>query len=55
MKPSPVMTAEREQVAAAILKARDKKTDVIYTLGRWCLGMAIIRAIPEPIFKKLSL
>ncbi|MCO5791471.1 MAG: SDR family oxidoreductase [Blastomonas sp.] len=55
MKLSPVMTAEPEQVADAILKAQDKKADVIYTLGRWRLVMAIIRAIPEPIFKKLSL
>lgn len=55
MKLSPVMTAEPEQVAAAIIKAQDKKSDVIYSLGRWRLVMAIIRAIPEPIFKKLSL
>lgn len=55
MKLAPVMTAEPEQVAAAILKAQDKKTDVLYTLGRWRLVMAVIRAIPEPIFKRLSL
>lgn len=55
MKLSPVMTAEPEQVADAILKAQAKKADVIYTLARWRLVMAIIRAIPEPIFKKLSL
>lgn len=55
MKLSPVMTAEPEQVADAILKAQDKKADVIYTLGRWRMVMAVIRAIPEPIFKKLSL
>lgn len=55
MKLSPVMTAEPEQVAEAIIKAQHKKADVIYTLGRWRLVMAIIRAIPEPIFKKLSL
>lgn len=55
MKLSPVMTAEPEQVAAAIIKAQDKRSDVIYTLGRWRLVMSVIRAIPEPIFKKLSL
>lgn len=55
MKLSPVMTAEPEQVARAIIKAQGRKTDVIYTLGRWRLIMAIIRAIPEPVFKKLSL
>lgn len=55
MKLSPVMTAEPEQVADAILKAQDKKADVIYTLGRWRMVMAIIRAIPERVFKRLSL
>ncbi len=55
MKLSPVMTAEPKQVADAIIKAHAKRRDVIYTLGRWRLVMAIIRAIPEPIFKKLSL
>lgn len=55
MKLPPVMTADPEQVATAIIKAQGKKADVIYTLGRWRLVMAIIRAIPEPIFKKLSL
>lgn len=55
MNLSPVMTAEPEQVAAAIMAAQGKRADVIYTLGRWRLVMAIIRAIPEPIFKKLSL
>ncbi|WP_017670771.1 SDR family oxidoreductase [Blastomonas sp. AAP53] len=55
MKLSPVMTAEPEQVASAIIKAQGKKSDVIYTLGRWRLVMAVVRAIPEPIFKKLSL
>lgn len=55
MKLSPVMTAEPEQVAAAILKAHEKKCDVIYTLGRWRIVMMVIRAIPEMAFKKLSL
>ena len=55
MKLSPVMTAEPKQVAAAIIRAHGTKSDVIYTLGRWRPVMAIIRAIPERIFKKLSL
>lgn len=50
-----IMTAKPEQVADAIIKAQGKKTDVLYTLARWRLVMAIIRAIPEPIFKKLPL
>jgi short-subunit dehydrogenase len=55
MKLSPVMTAEPAQVADAIIAAQAKRRDVIYTLARWRLVMAIIRAIPESIFKKLSL
>lgn len=55
MKLSPIMTAEPEQVADAIIEAQSKKTDVLYTLARWRMVMAIIRAIPEPIFKKLPL
>jgi short-subunit dehydrogenase len=55
MELSPVMTAEPEQVATAILTAHEKKSDVIYTLGLWRVVMIIIRAIPEKIFKKLSL
>jgi short-subunit dehydrogenase len=55
MKLPPFMTAEPEQVATAILKAHEKKSDVIYTLGLWRVVMMIIRAVPEKIFKKLSL
>ena len=52
--PAP-LTAKPEQVASAVLKAHRKGRDVIYVLGRWRLIMAIIRAIPEGIFKRLSL
>lgn len=55
MKLPPVMTAEPDQVADAIIKAQRGRRDVLYTLGRWRLVMAIIRAIPEPVFKRLSL
>jgi short-subunit dehydrogenase len=49
------VTAEPGQVAQAIIRAHSNRRDVIYTLGRWRLIMAIIRAIPEGMFKKLSL
>jgi len=49
------VTAEPQQVSDAIIRAQGRKSDVIYTLARRRLNMAIIRAIPEPIFKKLSL
>ena len=55
MKLPPPLTASPEQVADAILRAHDKRRDVLYVLGRWRLVMTIIAAIPESIFKKLSL
>lgn len=55
LKLPPVMTAEPGQVADAIIAAHERRRDVIYTLGRWRPVMAIIRAIPEPVFKRLSL
>lgn len=51
----PALTARPEQVAAAILAAHDRRRDVIYVLGRWRWVMAVIRAIPERVFKRLSL
>ena len=50
-----VLTAKPEDVAKAILKAHAQRRDVIYVKGRWRLVMAVIRAIPEGIFKKLSI
>ncbi len=51
----PPLTASPEQVAKDILKAVKKKKNVLYTLWMWRYIMLIIRLIPEPIFKKLSL
>jgi decaprenylphospho-beta-D-erythro-pentofuranosid-2-ulose 2-reductase len=67
VKPGPVDTAmtfnldklpllvQPEIVAEACLKAAKKGTEVIYVPGPWRLIMAIIRHIPERIFKKLSI
>lgn len=52
--PAP-LTAEPEEVGAAILKAVAKKTNVIYTRPIWRIVMAVIRNIPEPLFKKTSI
>lgn len=49
------LTAEPAEVGAAVLKAVQKKTNVIYTRSIWRVVMAVIRNIPEPIFKKTSL
>lgn len=49
------LTAQPEEVAEAILKALRRGRDVVYVRGVWRLIMAVIRAIPERIFKRLSL
>ncbi|WP_137699615.1 SDR family oxidoreductase [Marimonas lutisalis] len=49
------LVAPPEKVAADILRAVEKKKNVIYTPFFWRYIMTIIRSIPEPIFKKLSI
>ena len=48
------LVATPDKIAADILKAVEKRKDVIYTPGFWRLIMGIITAIPERMFKKLS-
>ncbi len=67
IKPGPVKTsmtagmkgsgkfADVDAVAATLVKAIDKGTDVVYVPGIWRILMAVIRAVPESIFKKLNL
>ena len=67
IKPGPVKTAMTEgmkgsgkfadvdAVAASLVKAIDKGTDVVYVPGIWCVIMAVIRVIPERVFKKMNL
>ena len=67
IKPGPVKTsmtegmkgsdkfADVEAVAATLVKSIDKGTDVIYVPGIWRVIMAVIKHIPEFIFKKLNL
>jgi decaprenylphospho-beta-D-erythro-pentofuranosid-2-ulose 2-reductase len=67
IKPGPVKTAmtqsmkgnekfaDVETVAATLVKAIDKGTDVVYVPGIWRIIMTVIRAIPERVFKKLNL
>lgn len=52
--PAP-LTAQPEDLAAAIEKAVDKKKHTLYYKKVWKWIMLIIRNIPENIFKKLSL
>ena len=49
------LVAPPEKVAADILRAVEKRKNVIYTPFFWRYIMMIIRSIPEPIFKKLSI
>ncbi|ARE40843.1 Sorbitol-6-phosphate 2-dehydrogenase [Rhodovulum sp. P5] len=49
------LTAEPQELGTAIVKAVEKKRNIIYVRPVWRLIMAIIRAIPEAVFKKLSL
>jgi decaprenylphospho-beta-D-erythro-pentofuranosid-2-ulose 2-reductase len=56
MKLPPLLTAEPEEVGAAILAAvSSQKGDVLYVRKLWRPVMMAIGAIPEPIFKKLRL
>jgi decaprenylphospho-beta-D-erythro-pentofuranosid-2-ulose 2-reductase len=52
--PAP-LTAEPREVADAILKAERGGNETIYVRPIWRLVMAIIRALPEPLFKKMKL
>lgn len=49
------LIGQPENVAKQIYRAAVERKDVIYVPGRWRIVMAIIKAIPERIFKRLSL
>lgn len=49
------LTAEPDEVADAILRAVSRKKNVIYVRPVWVLIMALIRNIPERIFKGRSI
>lgn len=49
------LVAPPEKVAKDILKAVKKRRNVIYTPFFWRYIMAIIKMVPEPIFKKMSI
>jgi short-subunit dehydrogenase len=55
MKLPPMLTAEPGEVAEAIFRAVERKRDIIYVRPVWRLVMAIIRNIPERVFKKMNL
>ena len=51
----PRLTAEPEEVAAAVAEAIRRRRDVVYVRPLWRWVMFAIRAIPERFFKRMSL
>lgn len=49
------LTAQPAEIGRAVKTAVERRKDVIYVRGVWRLIMGIIRAIPERVFKKLSI
>jgi decaprenylphospho-beta-D-erythro-pentofuranosid-2-ulose 2-reductase len=49
------LTASAQEVAAAIARAVRRRQDVTYVRFIWRPIMTVIRAIPEPLFKRLKL
>ncbi|HXC65533.1 MAG TPA: SDR family NAD(P)-dependent oxidoreductase, partial [bacterium] len=47
--------ASADTVAAGIVRAVDKRRDVVYVPGYWRLVMGVIKALPEGVFKRLKL
>jgi decaprenylphospho-beta-D-erythro-pentofuranosid-2-ulose 2-reductase len=53
--PQNALFAYPSAVARGIVKAIEKRRDVVYVPAFWALIMLVIRAVPGPIFKKLNL
>jgi len=53
--PKNALFAAPDRVARDILRAVERRKDEIYTPGFWRVVMAVLRAIPEWIFKRLSM
>ncbi|HSE12553.1 MAG TPA: SDR family oxidoreductase [Rudaea sp.] len=47
--------AQPEQIAAGIVKAIDRRRNIVYLPWFWRWIMLVIRHIPEPLFKRLKL
>jgi decaprenylphospho-beta-D-erythro-pentofuranosid-2-ulose 2-reductase len=55
LKEGSLLVAQPETVAKDILRAIDRRRDVVYTPWFWRPIMAVIRAIPEPLLKRMRL
>lgn len=51
----PWLTAEPAAVAEVVASAVRKRRDVVYAHRRWRLVMSLVRAVPERLFKRLSI
>jgi short-subunit dehydrogenase len=51
----PWLTAQPDEVAAAIYRAHRSGRDILYVRPIWRPIMAVIRYIPEVLFKRLSI
>jgi decaprenylphospho-beta-D-erythro-pentofuranosid-2-ulose 2-reductase len=49
------LTVDPDVVAARIVASVERRRDVVYAPGFWWLIMAVIRALPEAVFKRLKL
>ena len=47
--------ATPEQVARGIVRAIDRRKDVVYLPGFWRLIMFMVRCVPEGVFKKMKM
>jgi decaprenylphospho-beta-D-erythro-pentofuranosid-2-ulose 2-reductase len=52
--PKNPLFASAEKVGAAIVRAVDRRKDVVYLPWFWRYILVVVRAIPESLFKKLS-
>ena len=50
-----LLTAEPEEVAAAVAEAIRRRRDTVYVRPVWRLVMCAVRAIPERFFKRMTL
>jgi decaprenylphospho-beta-D-erythro-pentofuranosid-2-ulose 2-reductase len=53
--PRNALFASAATAGRCIVDAIDRRRDVAYVPGFWALIMAVVRAIPEPVFKRLKL
>jgi short-subunit dehydrogenase len=52
--PGPLV-AQPQDIAPRIVRAIERRADVVYVPAFWALVMAIIRHIPRPLFKRMTL